>query len=237
MVEILTVAYHSNSHFPSWNDNLEKSCFNPYRTIVIDNGDTKCDGDVVIHTEDNLKWTAAVNRGLRKSRGDYILLCHPDIRFLPGWDQIMIKEMQEMGADLAGAILVDHRLHIQQAGGQDYPELDDAALITKRNPRFQCGGSRYQAAIMVQYPKPVRWISGACLMLSRNALEHLGWLDENYPHHHADVEYCVRAGKQGLKIICSSMMALQIGMCCNAPLHSVNQRIARFERNLNSLPG
>ena len=62
--------------------------------------------------------------------------------------------------------------------------------------------------IINNYPKKVQWVTGALLLITKQALKVLGELDESYNHYKSDLEYCLRANEEKINVICSSSIAL-----------------------------
>ena len=48
--------------------------------------------------------------------------------------------------------------------------------------------------------EPFDYLSGACLLIKRQALEKIGWLDEGYFFFFEDADFCTRVRQQGWKL-------------------------------------
>jgi len=73
--------------------------------------------------------------------------------------------------------------------------------------------------------KDVKWITGAALMIKSNILKKLSLLNSKYFMGHEDVEYCIKARKQNIKIVYvpSSKIWHKIGMSRPKSLSTKNK--------------
>ncbi|GAB4233504.1 MAG: hypothetical protein OHK0028_09330 [Deltaproteobacteria bacterium] len=172
----------------------------PVEIVLVDNGSTdgtrefldSLGGDVVIvRNAENLGFAVACNQGARVSRGRNIVFLNNDTVPQPGWLEALFAASKEEGADICGARLVYPDGRIQHAGvafnaeGVGYHIFNglpkDHPAVTKR----RC----FQA------------VTAACMLVRRELLDELGGFDEGYRNGFEDVDFCLRAGGKGHRIL------------------------------------
>ena len=57
----------------------------------------------------------------------------------------------------------------------------------------------------------VDWISGACMLMRRDALEDIGLLDESFFLYYEETDWCKRAGEAGLPAAAESHQGVDAG--------------------------
>lgn len=180
------------------------------RVVVVENGDPATARAALepagislplLVTGRNLGYGAGANRGMAAS-GDspFVLVCNPDVRLHPG---ALAGLVTALDAHPEWA-LVGPR--IMDASGAVYPSVRrfpsavDAAghallallwpdnRFSRRYRPPDAGGEDLRA---------VDWVSGACFLARRTALEELGGFDEGYFMFAEDMDLCWRAREAG----------------------------------------
>lgn len=176
--------------------------------IVVDNASTDGSADMVeaefpgvrsIRSERNLGFARATNIGLELSRGELLLLLNPDTRVL-GDALVLMSEFLEShpAAGCAGPSLVYQDGRPQHAAFHlpnlwmsflDFFPLNHRFLNSSLNGRYSmpADGEPFE----VGHPL------GAAMMIRRDALEHVGVLDERFFMYCEEVDWCIRAWKAG----------------------------------------
>lgn len=202
LVSIIILSYNTfNVTFNCIKSVLEKTV-HPFELFVVDNGSQ--DGTVdwlrdekylaLIANQQNLGYSKANNLAIRQARGEYMCLLNSDIIVRTrGWLKHMVdaaKSSTSIGT--VGAKLLYPNGTIQHIGGgihlrapyhpyDKYP-ADTEATNASRN---------------------VPYNTGACLLITRTALNKVGLLDEDYPFGFEDVDYGLRVVEQGLQnVVC-----------------------------------
>jgi N-acetylglucosaminyl-diphospho-decaprenol L-rhamnosyltransferase len=157
----------------------------------------------VLRTGDNLGYGAGANRGLALVEAELVLVSNPDVVVHPGALEALA---QALDTDPTLALVGPYLL---AADGTRYPSarrfpswLDAAghALLgaVSHNNRFT---RRYRMAdLPLEVPSRVDWVSGACFLARRRALEELGGFDERYFMYLEDVDLCWRAHRAGYDV-------------------------------------
>ena len=181
--------------------------------VVVDNAST--DGSVealatedagvrLVRTGTNLGYGAGANRGIAATAGDYVLVSNPDVAFHDG---AVDRLRAVLDADATVAIVGPC---IREADGSRYPSarrfpsMVDAAghaLLGQVAPENPFSRRYRMAEIDATVTTPVDWVSGACFLARRAALEELGGFDERYFMYVEDVDLCWRAHRAGWGVV------------------------------------
>lgn len=184
------------------------------QVVVVENGDPEAAREVLrdaglavplVVTGRNVGYGAGANRGFAAAApSDFVLVCNPDLHVHEG----ALRALQAaLDAEPAWAVVGPR---ILTPTGEVYPSVRhfpsmlDAAghaligLWWPDNPFSR----RYKPApeadgIAGEVPRRVDWISGACFLARRAALEELGGFDEAYFMFAEEVDLCWRARQRG----------------------------------------
>ena len=173
----------------------------PHEIVVVDNGSTddsvaaarKIPGVRVIELGRNAGFSAANNAGIRASQGDLLLLLNSDTLVPPGAiDALVARLAATPSAGIAGPRLVD-------ADGR--PELSFGSMLSPWNEfRQKRRGAEWIAGETAR-EQLVDWVSGACLLVSREDAERAGLLDERFFLYTEDVDFCHSVRQLGRKVL------------------------------------
>ena len=173
----------------------------PFEVIIVNDQSTdetpevlgRISGIQIINNPINLGWVKNCNNAAKHAKGRYILLLNNDTEVREGWlaNLVQLAENDEKIGVVGGKILFpDGRL--QEAGsvmdmegwGQPYGRFDDP--------------DRYE----YNYLKETDFITGACLLIRKDAFLKIGGFDERYSpafYEEFDLEFAMR--EIGYKII------------------------------------
>lgn len=180
-------------------------------TIVVDNASTdesvamvrrRFPDVTLIVNATNTGFAAATNQGLSTGQGRYFLLLNSDTELT---DQALTRIVDFMDrrtdVGIAGGTLVGDD-GMAQSSYADFPTLGSECLSASGL------GSRVFGP---QYPSPrlesgdpapaVDWITGACMLVRRAAVEAIGGMDESYWMYSEDTDWCFRARQKGWAIV------------------------------------
>jgi N-acetylglucosaminyl-diphospho-decaprenol L-rhamnosyltransferase len=148
----------------------------------------------------NLGYGAAANRGFRAGGCDAVLVCNPDVVLRPGALRAMARALWSEERIAVVGPAIENEDGSLYPSARTFPSVGDAAghaflsFVSPRN-RFS---ARYK---MLDWDhrsgRIVDWVSGACFLARRSALEELGGFDESYFMYLEDVDLCWRAARAG----------------------------------------
>ena len=144
----------------------------------------------------------AIRYAIKKYNPEYILLLNNDIIIdQKGWLLKLIKTLAaNKKAGLEGCKLVYPNGRIQHAG---LSISDNVPLLPPYNKLAGVmDNKRYNR---VGY---ISGVTGAAILISKDVIDSIGLLDENFYMGHEDIDYCLRAIKAGFKIIYNGKVKL-----------------------------
>lgn len=212
-ISYIIVTFNSQDHFPDLINSLREQTPYPHEFIIVDNASTSTaylrGADRLVKNVQNLMFTPAANIGIEQSdpASEYIILTNPDIRITENTISTLIDETERLNAGIAAPVLCYPDLTVQHGGGLAYEEIPDDELLAMDGHAHQHFKDPLQDCFS-EYPKECRWITGAFFLITRAAYQTLGPLDNSLTHYKSDLEYCLRARREGEKVICSSAIAL-----------------------------
>lgn len=155
----------------------------------------------------NLGFARACNIGMRAARGDYLLLLNPDCIVAPDTIARMVARMEQFPqAGLAGCT-VRNPDGTEQAGSRRIiPTPWRSVVRVLHLNRLFPNHPRFNSFCRLREPPPVEptyveAISGAFMLVRREALTQVGALDKGYFLHCEDLDWCVRFPRSGWKIL------------------------------------
>jgi GT2 family glycosyltransferase len=178
-----------------------------WEVIVIDNGSQDGRGMEVkkafpfvhlVENEKNLGFAKAVNQGLRKASGKYILLLNPDTEVRDGAIKQLLTFMDShLNTGVAGAQLLNSD-GSKQNSIANFPslttELLNKSLLRWLSPKKFPGKERSYSV-----PVEVDSVIGACMMVREDAIKQVGLLDEEYFLFLEETDWCYQMKRAGWK--------------------------------------
>ena len=173
--------------------------------IVVDNASTDGTADMVasefpqalvLRNDANLGFARANNRGMERAQGRYFILLNSDTLPPPGSLAAMVAFMD--AHPRAGA--ASPRLIRPDGSPQPYAFGDDHSPVYLLRRAFAHLTKRYLHDWSVSEPVQTEWVSGACLVARREAVEQVGGLDERIFMYFEDNDWCRRMRLAGWEV-------------------------------------
>ncbi|MBV9660173.1 MAG: glycosyltransferase family 2 protein [Acidimicrobiales bacterium] len=210
-VAAIVVNYNAASHLPACLRSLAAEGLD--QVVVVDNA--SCDdsrlvaedaGVVWIDSGANLGYGRAANKGAADpavAGATYLLVCNPDLDVKKGTVQALAAWLDSdprLGAAGPRIANPDGSLY---PSARTFPDLVDAfghGLLGQVAPRNRFT-RRYRLLDWDHGERAtVDWISGACLLIRRQAWDAVGGFDPSYFMYMEDVDLCWRLGRAGWQI-------------------------------------
>ncbi len=181
----------------------------PYQVLLIDNspGDGTAEAVAarfpaveVRSNPVNVGFGRACNQAIRTSRAPYVLLLNPDTAVQPGaLDTLLAVLAANPRVAAVGPRLVYPDGRYQHSAFR-LPDFAQAFFgFFELVPLDSRWNGRY-APPRSPAPRPVEHLLGACLLLRRAALEHVGLLDERFFIYFEETDWCARARRLGWEL-------------------------------------
>ena len=184
-----------------------------YEIIVVDNnsGDNclKMVNDfypdvVTVAAPKNSGFAAGNNLGIQRSRGRYVLILNPDVVIIRG----KIEKMMEFADKNLKAGIIGPKL-INADGSLQY---SCRRFFKWRVPIYRrtfIGRYNFAKRDLDDYlmrcwdhnhDAKVEWLFGACLLIRRELIDKIGFLDERFFMYFEDADYCRRCWESGMEV-------------------------------------
>ena len=198
--------------------------------IVVDNAST--DGSLaaitglpgvqIIRNPSNVGFASGCNTGARAASTEFLLFLNPDCSFEPG---ALVKLQDAFAVDpqvgMVGGFLTNLD-GTEQAGGRravptpwrSFVRAFGLARFSNRWPRLFFDFHLHKQALP-EKALEVEAISGACMMVRRDAMRDVGEWDEGYFLHCEDLDLCMRFRQRNWKILFvpSAPITHVLGVC------------------------
>ncbi|MDZ7698234.1 MAG: glycosyltransferase [Deltaproteobacteria bacterium] len=157
--------------------------------------------------ESNLGFARAVNQGLKQSSSSYVLILNPDTILNEGFFEKVTEYMDthpETG--IMGPKIFDSDGSVQ-GSARLFPNLLTAlfgrkSLLTKIFPSNPVTRENIMTGRSDGInPMDVDWVSGACMVVRRAAIEDVGFMDDGFFMYWEDADWCRRMWIGGWKVV------------------------------------
>jgi GT2 family glycosyltransferase len=229
IISTIVVNYNSGSFLRHCVDSLI-NCPLEIEIIIVDNAsrDGSLDGLAalpnvrIINNPVNVGFSAACNIGLRVASAPFLLFLNPDCSFVPGTLTTLLDTLRrDADTGMVGALLTNPD-GSEQAGGRraiptpwrSFVRGFGLSRFAKRWPRLFFDFHLHKQPLPLQ-PTEVEAISGACMLVKREAMLDVGEWDETYFLHCEDLDWCMRFRQKGWRILFdpTTRMNHALGVC------------------------
>jgi len=155
----------------------------------------------------NIGFAKAINNALRQSAAPYIVLLNPDTQISNGCFESILEYMEEnTDIGVVGPRILDTD-GTTQGSARAFPTpltglFGRNTILTKWFPNnpltraniFTSGGHG-------ETPMDVDWVSGACMVVRRRAIDEVGLMDTRFFLYWEDADWCRRMWQKGWKVV------------------------------------
>ena len=197
------------SNYNGWQDtvqcleSLQKQTYRDFEIILLDDASTNdsvqqlqkhlTENTVFLPQEANVGFAAANNVGMRRALADgcdWVLLLNNDTVAAPDFLENLLRETPAGAVSCPKMLFLDPPDEIWFAGG----ELDRATGKVRH-----LGGHEKDGPAFAE-KKHVSFITFCCVLLPRQVIEQVGFLDETLFMYCEDVDYCIRLADAGVPL-------------------------------------
>ncbi len=176
-----------------------------YEIIVVDSESKEETRDLIrekypkvkfILFKKNVGYSKIVNVGLRKVRGEYILILNADIIVLEESISKMLKYIKRHSkVGIVGPQLIDFTGNTQ-VSCFSFPTI--GAIIARRT---FLGKTKWGKRQIKRFTRSVDWLQGSAMMIRKKAIEKVGLWDERFFAYFEDTDFCRRFWQKGYSVI------------------------------------
>lgn len=203
----VVVTYRSRDTLPECLAALEAAAAGlAHETVVVDNasGDGVLDliardhpGVRGIANRENVGYARAVNQGIAATTGEFVLVMNPDCVLDPGALTALRAYLRaHPRTAVAGPMILDSDGTLQYSA-RAFPDhltffFNRYSLLTRLFPNNRFSRRYLLTDWDHASVREVDWLSGACLMVRRAAIDQVGAMDERFFMFNEDVDWCRR---------------------------------------------
>jgi len=214
VLSIIIVNWNTRDLLARCLDSVESTVEAPHEIMVVDNASEDGSAEMVqrrysnvemIMNDRNLGFAAANNQGLRRARGDFLMIVNSDLELLPGSAAGMMDFMKKHpDVGMVGPKLISPDGTVQ-VNGQRFPTFIREVLGLTRLYRnrfirewhdMNLGPLRTDFRVDAE----VDALAGACLLTTRAVVDVVGLLDERFFMYYEDVDWCLRVKQAGWRV-------------------------------------
>jgi GT2 family glycosyltransferase len=197
------------------NSLIESNPPEPYEIIVVDNNSS--DGTfemlrqdfsqiIALRNNSNLGYTVPMNQAMRKAQGHYIIQLNPDTLTPQGAFQTLWEYMEthsEVGICTPKVLNRDGTLQLQcrRSAARPWDVITYFTRLARLFPKNRLYGRYLMTYMDENETHEVEAVSGSCMVIRREVIEQIGYLDELFFAYQEDADFCFRARKASWKII------------------------------------
>ena len=211
-VSAVIVSYNAREHLLRCMAALEAHAGVPVEAIVVDNASADGSAEAaraafpasrVIDAGENIGFSRANNLGIQEARAPYVLILNPDAELRPGCLSTLsglLDRRTDVG--LVGPRTLSADGTVQVSFGEGLPpwlEWRQHGLVV--GVRARRPGALQRAGEAARREREPGWISGACVLARRSALEAVAGFDEGFFLYEEDVDLCLRLRRAGWRIV------------------------------------
>lgn len=207
-VRVVTIVYHPGPELADFTRSLAAATTAPVELVVVDNGSEAevADrvaaeaGGRVVRTGENLGYGGGANAGARGADQPFLVVANPDVVWEPGsLDVLLDAAARHPDAGALGPALLNEDGTVYPSA-RELPSLTQGAghavlgKVWPGNPWTRAYQRRQETAGTERH---AGWLSGACLLLRREAFEAVGGFDDDYFMFFEDVDLGERLALSG----------------------------------------
>lgn len=216
LIDIIIVNYKSTDYLLSCLKSVYASLHGTPVKVFIQDNDSR-DGiervreefpQIMLSKNDyNLGFSRAVNNALKQGNSPYIMILNPDSVLIDGFFPRLIQYMEDNpDVGIVGPKILNHDGSVQ-GSARAFPTpltglFGRSSLLTKYMPN---NPFTHENILTTQSdgrtPMEVDWVSGACLIARRKAVERVGPMDERFFMYWEDADWCRRMWDTGWKVV------------------------------------
>jgi N-acetylglucosaminyl-diphospho-decaprenol L-rhamnosyltransferase len=207
-VDVVVVSYNSEAHLRALVEPLSSA--EGLNVIVVDSasrdGTLASVEDLPITTvalEQNRGFAHACNVGWRRGESPFVLFLNPDATI--GVDDVdrLVAAVEKPDVGAAAPRIVGPTGALEYSLRR-FPRLRttyaQALFLHRFFPRAAWSDELVRAEDAYEQPSSPEWVSGACVLVRRRALEQIGGFDEGFFLYCEDIDLCKRLRDAGMDI-------------------------------------
>ncbi len=216
LIDIVIVNYNSTSYLLECLESVYRHLGDIPASICVEDNASTDDvyqikhrfPDVILSCNSkNIGFAAAANQGMKKGQSPFVMLLNPDSYVLEGFFQKILSFLESNPqVALVGPKILDEDGAVQ-GSARSFPTpltalFGRSSLLTRIFPRNPISTANILTHTCdgIQ-PIDADWVSGACMVVRRSAIDKVGYFDERFFMYWEDADWCRRMRDSGLKVV------------------------------------
>lgn len=159
----------------------------------------------LIVNDENTGYTRPNNQAMRVSKGRYLVIINPDTLVKPGAFETLAAFLDSHPeAGIVGPKVLNRDGTLQKQCRRSEARPWDAFCYFSGLSRLYPHDKRFSGYLMTYLDEDLtheaQAVSGSCMMIRREVIEQIGFLDEDFFAYQEDTDFCRRARLAGWKI-------------------------------------
>ena len=214
VVSICILTYQARDYLRQCLQSLAENTALEYEVIVLDNGsqdhvaemvEQEFPGVRLIQNQSNEGYTKPMNQAMRVGTGRYLCQLNPDTLILPGAIDRLVDFMDtHLEVGICGPKVLNRDLTLQKPcrRGESRPwavisYFTGLARLFPKSPLF---GQYLMSYMDEDQIHPVAGVAGSCMLIRKEVVEQIGYMDEQFFAYQEDADYCLRAHQTGWEV-------------------------------------
>ena len=199
MISIIILNYNTGQLLIDCVESIIDSDLKDFEIILVDNNSVdnshieckkKFKDIELISNKENFGYCEGNNIGLRKAKGDFIVILNPDTRVTPTWATELQNAYEKFGEGLYQPKILSMSDHTRLGTTGNIVNVLGFGFSRGRGEK---DNQQYNQIEQIGYA------SGTCLFMSKQTFAKIGFLDSFLFAYHDDLEYGWRAHELGIK--------------------------------------
>ena len=216
-LSLIIVTYNSYKYIQKCIQSILDSIepFDDYEIIIIDNNSKDNTIDIVnnfsnskikiLQSNDNIGYSAAVNKAIEGTKFEKILVLNPDTVILENGIVELFERSNRNDVGVVGAKLLNLDGTLQLSSRRHFPTLGIlCSYVLRLNKIFNKSSffGKYNYTYLDEdLETSVDSVSGACMMFSKKLFNSVDGFDEVFFIYFEDTDFCLKVKDVGLKVL------------------------------------
>lgn len=189
----------------------------------------------VIERTTNEGFATGVNLGVRSGRAPFVLLLNPDcVADADAITGVLAFARSRPDTAVIGPRILNLDGSVQGSArrfpGASTMFAGRSSWLTRRFPNNPLSRWNLPGRDKAAAPMTVDWVSGACMLVRRDAFEQIGGMDERFFLYWEDADLCKRLSQQGWSIVYYPDVAI-VHAGGRSSIHVYTESLAAFHRS------
>lgn len=158
--------------------------------------------EALIVSMPNLGFAAACNHGIKLGSAPFVLLLNPDAVLLSDALAALTNAATDHPrAGIIGALVLNPDGSVQANSYGKFPSLTSALTLRLWRIFQRLRGNAHFSPIAPTSTESVDWVTGAAMLVRREAISDVGLLDEGFFLYYEDIDWCWRMRASGWEVL------------------------------------